>query len=96
MVIVVLTWLVDSCANRPSVYYHAILLIFRPFLVAEALAEIQQKHGIMWLREACRHATDAAQDSLVFVKTQQNASKACKVCTPNHSTNTDVWQDRLT
>jgi hypothetical protein len=88
-------YLVNSCANRASVYYHAILLTFRPFLVAEALAETQQKHGLMWLREACRHATDAAQDSLIFVETQQNASEACKVCTPNHGTNTAVWQNRL-
>ncbi|KAK5681586.1 hypothetical protein LTS10_006119 [Elasticomyces elasticus] len=62
-----------------TVYYHAVLLNFRPFLVAEALSERHQRHGVMWLREAYRHATDAAQDALVFISNQFNAAEACKV-----------------
>lgn len=33
----------------------------------------------MWLREACRHAVDAAQDSLVYISNQYTAAEACKV-----------------
>jgi hypothetical protein len=64
-------------ANCFLVYYHAVLLTFRPFLVA--MASSNQKPGLMWLRAACRKATDAAQDSLVFISNQQNASIACRV-----------------
>ncbi|RGP71231.1 c6 zinc finger domain-containing [Fusarium longipes] len=52
-----------------SMYYHAIILIFRPFQVAKqamrvngGLSEVKD----MWLRQACRHAVDAAQDSIEF------------------------------
>jgi hypothetical protein len=67
-------------ANCFLVYYHAVLLTFRPFLVA--MASTHQKPGLMWLRAACRKATDAAQDSLVFISNQQNASTACRVRSP--------------
>jgi hypothetical protein len=70
-----------SSANLPPVYYHSILLTFRPFLVTEALAGNQQKQGAMWLREACRHATDAAQDSLVFIDSERATTGSCKVRT---------------
>jgi hypothetical protein len=70
-----------STANPPTVYYHSILLTFRPFLVTEALAGNRQKQGAMWLREACRHATDAAQDSLVFINNELDTTASCKVST---------------
>jgi hypothetical protein len=35
----------------------------------------------MWLREACRHATDAAQDSLVFIDSELATTASCKVRT---------------
>jgi len=70
----VLCKLIDSF----PVYYHAVLLTFRPFLVA--MASSHQKQGLMWLRAACRKATDAAQDSLVFISNQQNAFTTCRVC----------------
>jgi hypothetical protein len=66
-------------ADTFAVYYHAVLLTFRPFLIA--MASSHQKQGLMWLRAACRKATDAAQDSLVFISNQQNASPSCRVCT---------------
>jgi hypothetical protein len=68
-----------SNADPPTVYYHSILLTFRPFLVTEALAGNRQKQGAMWLREACRHATDAAQDSLVFINNELVTTGCCKV-----------------
>lgn len=34
----------------------------------------------MWLREACRHAVNAAQDSLVFMSSKYASSDTCKVC----------------
>jgi hypothetical protein len=33
----------------------------------------------MWLREACRHAIDAAQDSLASISNQYKVAEACKV-----------------
>lgn len=66
--------------NSVVVYYHAVLLTFRPFLVAEALVPQHQKLQLMWLREACRHAVNAAQDSLVYISTSFASSEACKVC----------------
>ncbi|KAI9168003.1 Zinc finger protein grt1 [Paramyrothecium foliicola] len=50
-----------------SIYYLAIILIFRPFLVADYAMRVNRKvEGCneMWLRQACRHAVDAAQDSI--------------------------------
>lgn len=44
--------------------------MFRPFLVAESAlqrAESTQQLGEIWLRRACRNATDAAVDSIAFV-----------------------------
>lgn len=69
----------QSYTDSGIVYYHAVLVTFRPFLIAETLAYTQQKHGIMWLREACRHAVDAAQDSLVYINNQYSRLEACKV-----------------
>ncbi|PSR75493.1 hypothetical protein BD289DRAFT_379262, partial [Coniella lustricola] len=62
-----------------SLYYHTILLTYRPFLVADhALrtapdgigdAEVNGP-GAMWLRQACRTAIDAAQDCILYAHTQ--------------------------
>ncbi|KAG8664947.1 uncharacterized protein FPOAC1_012924 [Fusarium poae] len=52
-----------------SMYYHAIILIFRPFLVAKQAMRVNggtNEVKDMWLRQACRHAVDAAQDSIEF------------------------------
>ena len=68
-----------STANPSPVYYHSILLTFRPFLVTGDLAGSQQKQGAMWLREACRQAKDAAQDTLVFIDNDLATTGSCKV-----------------
>ncbi|KAI1264454.1 hypothetical protein F5Y18DRAFT_82065 [Xylariaceae sp. FL1019] len=54
-----------------NIYYHTLLLTFRPFLIAEyALhsnaATSSPKH--MWLRRACTLATEAARDAIIFMK----------------------------
>ncbi|KAF5676564.1 C6 zinc finger domain-containing protein [Fusarium heterosporum] len=52
-----------------SLYYHAVILIFRPFLIAQYAMRVNGGTGEikeMWLRQACRHAVDAAQDSIEF------------------------------
>ncbi|KAH9204794.1 fungal-specific transcription factor domain-containing protein [Leptodontidium sp. 2 PMI_412] len=73
-----------------NLYYHTILLTFRPFLIAKAArqAHIESKQGEgrtfvpgvtddeMWLRQACRHAVDAAQDQISFLC--NSTSEACK------------------
>ncbi|KAJ9141826.1 C6 zinc finger domain containing protein [Pleurostoma richardsiae] len=50
-------------------YYLAVMLVFRPFLVAESAlrsAGSAAHDEKMWLRHACRCAVDAAQDSIAF------------------------------
>ncbi|KAI0154519.1 hypothetical protein GGR57DRAFT_104984 [Xylariaceae sp. FL1272] len=65
-----------------NIYYHTLLLTFRPFLIAEyALhsnaTEPAPKH--MWLRRACTLATEAARDSIIFMKEGlQNDANLCK------------------
>ncbi|KAH7148164.1 c6 zinc finger domain-containing protein [Fusarium sp. MPI-SDFR-AT-0072] len=52
-----------------SWYYVAVMLVFRPFLVADFALRSNGnfRHGErMWLRQACRYAIDAAQDSIAF------------------------------
>ncbi|VTO93812.1 unnamed protein product [Fusarium graminearum] len=52
-----------------NLYYHAIILIFRPFLVANQAMRVTGGAGEikeMWMRQACRYAIDAAQDSIEF------------------------------
>jgi hypothetical protein len=64
------------------VYYHAILLTFRPFLIAEsALRQSGSYHepDAMWLRQACRYATDAAQDTIVYASAAYRKTEGCKV-----------------
>ncbi|KAI1501203.1 hypothetical protein F5X99DRAFT_383700 [Biscogniauxia marginata] len=63
-----------------NVYYHIILLTFRPFLIVEyALnsGDIHNRPDMMWLRQACRNATDAAQDSIVFMHTSIHVAEIC-------------------
>lgn len=50
-------------------YYLAVMLVFRPFLVADFAARCAgtaTHEERMWLRHACRCAVDAAQDSIAF------------------------------
>ncbi|RKK09284.1 hypothetical protein BFJ66_g15253 [Fusarium oxysporum f. sp. cepae] len=50
-------------------YYLAVILVFRPFLVADfalrSAGNVTHEER-MWLRHACRCAVDAAQDSIAF------------------------------
>ncbi|KAI1846645.1 hypothetical protein JX265_009052 [Neoarthrinium moseri] len=64
-----------------NVYYHSIILTYRPFLIAESA--LQQGNGhqeseAMWLRQACRHATDAAQDSMVYTSSAFRKNEICR------------------
>lgn len=64
-----------------NLYYHTILLTFRPFLVAErALAASPEGQGVgsMWLRQACRTAIDAAQDGILYAHTQIKKHEECR------------------
>ncbi|KAF5261783.1 hypothetical protein FOXYS1_7513 [Fusarium oxysporum] len=52
-----------------SWYYLAVMLVFRPFLVADFALRSNgnfRHEERMWLRQACRYAIDAAQDSIAF------------------------------
>lgn len=71
-------------SNKRLVYYLSILLIFRPFLIAESALRTKSSSapGEMWLRQACRCAIDAAQDYLVFASGLLKSSDICKVGTP--------------
>ncbi|ETS82873.1 hypothetical protein PFICI_04749 [Pestalotiopsis fici W106-1] len=54
-----------------NIYYHTIILTFRPFIIAGA-ASTHPEGGSqplgeqMWLRQACRSAVDAAQDLIMY------------------------------
>lgn len=61
------------------------ILIFRPFLVANQAMRLSGRTSEvkdMWLRQACRHAVDAAQDLIEF---SVNMSQICTVCKPFNS-----------
>lgn len=63
-------------------YFYLILLSFRPFLVAYSalrLASPGRPAEELWIGQACRRATDAAQDYIVFVNGIFRVSDACKV-----------------
>jgi hypothetical protein len=64
-----------------SVYYLAVILIFRPFLVASYAMRTSGMRDSreMWLRQACRHAVDAAQDSIVFTNNMISNNSTCRV-----------------
>lgn len=69
-------------SNCLPVYFHVILLIFRPFLIAEAALQSGNgagQTGDIWLRQACRHATDAAQDALAFTSSKLHGPEDCNV-----------------
>lgn len=68
------------------VYYHAILLIFRPFLVAKHAMRVKGGKDVreMWLRQACRYAVDAAQDSIEFVGSMLISGQICTVSMNMH------------
>ncbi|VUC26539.1 unnamed protein product [Clonostachys rosea] len=54
-----------------NVYFYITHTIFRPFLITEfaLMSERQAKEpGDLWLRQACRHASDAATDSILFME----------------------------
>lgn len=56
-----------------NLYYHTILLTFRPFLVADyalASSPSQDAASAMWLRQACRQATNTAQDCIMYCYSQ--------------------------
>ncbi|KAH6658428.1 hypothetical protein BKA67DRAFT_214024 [Truncatella angustata] len=64
-----------------SVYYHVILLTYRPFLIADSAlkpAGGPKEPDTMWLRQACRYAIDAAQDSIVYAASSFRKDEACK------------------
>lgn len=70
-------------AKNCVVYFHTVLLAFRPFLIAESALSfqgIQHLSGQLWLRQACRRATDTAQDALCFLDNLFQKSEECRVC----------------
>ncbi|KAF4953339.1 hypothetical protein FGADI_6105 [Fusarium gaditjirri] len=62
-----------------NIYYHFIHTIYRPFLIAEsalrASGQVERANAI-WLRQSCRYATDAAEDSIVLTYEILKASDA--------------------
>ena len=66
-------------------YYLATILVFRPFMVARSAMRSGPHHDTsaeMWLRQACRHAVDAAQDSIIFLDNTLRKVEICRVCAP--------------
>ncbi|KAK8057429.1 hypothetical protein PG996_011366 [Apiospora saccharicola] len=62
-------------------YYLGVILTFRPFLIANyamRFGKYQRDNGEMWLRQACRYATDAAQDSIIFMSSIVPRIAICK------------------
>lgn len=64
-----------------NLYYHTILLTFRPFLVADyalASSPSQDAASAMWLRQACRQATNTAQDCIMYCYSQLQKDEVCR------------------
>ncbi|KAJ8131716.1 hypothetical protein O1611_g1911 [Lasiodiplodia mahajangana] len=64
-----------------NVYYHILLLTFRPFLIAEFALHLGAQHpssNHMWLRRACRIAIEAAQDCTVYMSQAYHEFDLCK------------------
>ena len=85
-----------AVTEQNTVYYLAVLLAFRPFLVAEAA--LRSRNSVrsdeeMWLRQACRIATDTAQDLLVFLSKKYRTSNT--VSSPSYEKLLVTAADRL-
>ncbi|KAF2971492.1 hypothetical protein GQX73_g2126 [Xylaria multiplex] len=61
-----------------NVYYHILLLTFRPFLIAEFALHLRSSSKHMWLRRACRIAIEAAQDCIVYMNEAYRDFSLCK------------------
>lgn len=67
-------------------YYLAVILVFRPFLVSSHAIQSGTRRGAhddMWLHQACRHAVNAAQDSIRFTSDALRKVEACRVGRPS-------------
>ncbi|KAI1124028.1 hypothetical protein F5Y10DRAFT_285470 [Nemania abortiva] len=64
-----------------NVYYHILLLTFRPFLIAEFALHLgaqRSSSNHMWLRRACRAAVEAAQDCIIYMNETYHDFDLCK------------------
>ncbi|OTB02667.1 hypothetical protein M426DRAFT_322431 [Hypoxylon sp. CI-4A] len=64
-----------------NVYYHTILLTFRPFLIAESALPSTQNNVSpqqVWLRQASRYAVNAAQDSIAYASYMFQKDDVCR------------------
>lgn len=71
-----------SLLTKMLVYFHLIHTTFRPFLIAESALHAGGSNkgmGELWLRQACRNATDAASDSIDFMHTMFQSIDASTV-----------------
>lgn len=82
----------NACSEDPTtlmlynMFYHTLLLVYRPFLVADsALASSPEGQGkggggadAMWLRQACRTAIDSAQDQILHAHNQIRKHETCR------------------
>ncbi|KAJ4414720.1 hypothetical protein N0V82_007772 [Gnomoniopsis sp. IMI 355080] len=84
----------NACSEDPTtlmlynMFYHTLLLVYRPFLVAEsALASSPEEQSkgaggggadAMWLRQACRTAIDSAQDQILHAHNQIRKHETCR------------------
>lgn len=71
-----------SHTNFVPVYFHSILLLFRPFMIAESSVDgISHLSSELWLRKACRRATDTAQDAICILNNIMEQSEDSRVGT---------------
>ncbi|KAF2008030.1 hypothetical protein P154DRAFT_528666 [Amniculicola lignicola CBS 123094] len=73
--------LAGVAAETIQVYYHTLMLAFRPFLIAEfALRSNPNRNPNeqMWLRRAYRVAVDAAQDLIQYISHKASISPTCQ------------------
>ncbi|KAI0799932.1 hypothetical protein GGR55DRAFT_473457 [Xylaria sp. FL0064] len=64
-----------------NIYYHILLLTFRPFLITEFALHLKTPSppkNHMWLRRACRIAIEAAQDCIINMNEAYQDSDLCK------------------
>jgi hypothetical protein len=65
-----------------TVYFHTVLLVFRPFMIAAPAIGVDSTLHLsseLWLRQACRRATDTAQDAIFFVNNMYEQFVECRV-----------------